>query len=128
MTAVDEDRTVPLSAHYVQGSRGKIFILLRQPPRPKSAVLVVPPFAEEMNKSRTMLTRLSRALALRGVATVVPDLYGTGDSEGDFAEASWEIWQDDLQCASAWCMSRGIAVSGLLAIRFGAALAIAATV
>ncbi len=126
MAAVTDDVQASLSGHHVQGSRGQIFLLLRQPLRPNGGVLIVPPFAEEMNKSRAMVSRLSRSLAARGVATVVPDLFGTGDSDGDFGDASWECWQDDLQSAHAWCASRGIPVAGLLAIRLGAALAVTA--
>lgn len=127
MPEIPEGPQVSLSGHHVRGSRGQIFLLLRQPPKPKGAVLVVPPFAEEMNKSRAMVTRLSQSLAVQGVATVMPDLFGTGDSDGDFGDASWECWQDDLQSARAWCTSQRIGVFAILAIRLGAALAVAAT-
>ena len=54
---------------------------------------MVPPFAEEMNKCRPMVTEVALGLAESGIASIVPDLYGTGDSGGDFSEGDWETWQ-----------------------------------
>jgi pimeloyl-ACP methyl ester carboxylesterase len=45
----------------------------------------VHPFAEEMNKSRRMAALQSRALAAQGYAVLQIDLFGCGDSGGDFA-------------------------------------------
>jgi exosortase A-associated hydrolase 2 len=87
-------------------------------------VLVVPPFAEEMNKCRRMVTETALGLAQNGIATVLPDLYGTGDSGGEFDEADWGTWLQDLQTASAWAQGMGHPVTGLLALRLGARLAL----
>jgi exosortase A-associated hydrolase 2 len=113
-----------VSAQFIAGAKGSNFLLLRRPPEaPRGCVLVVPPFAEEMNKSRRMITEVACALASRGIASIVPDLYGTGDSGGDFADADWDTWLDDLVRASRWSASEGHPVSGLLAVRLGCALA-----
>jgi exosortase A-associated hydrolase 2 len=85
-------------------------------------VLVVPPFAEEMNKSRRMVTLVAEGLAEAGIATVIPDLYGTGDSGGDFEDADWNGWLEDLRSVKAW-LGESQGESGILAIRLGAALA-----
>jgi exosortase A-associated hydrolase 2 len=85
-------------------------------------VILVPPFAEEMNKARRNLTLLSLRLAHNGITTLLPDLYGTGDSGGDFVDADWSLWQDDLVRTATWCRSIG-PITGLLAIRLGCALA-----
>ena len=61
--------------------------------------MYVHPFAEEMNKSRRMAALQARALAAQGYAVLMPDLYGCGDSSGDFADARWEIWVEDLRRA-----------------------------
>ena len=99
-------------------------MLVRQPAAtPAGCVLVVPPFAEEMNKCRRMVTGLGLGLARQGVAMVVPDLLGTGDSDGDFADGDWDSWQGDLASVTAWSVEQGLPVTGLLAIRLGAALA-----
>lgn len=114
-----------VSGHFVEGAKGPIFVLLRQPPAAAAGcVLVAPPFAEEMNKCRRMVTMVALGLAAKGVATIVPDLYGTGDSGGDFADGEWSIWRADLASAAKWSMGVGHPVTGLLAIRLGCALAV----
>lgn len=55
-------------------------------------MVFVPPFAEEMNKCRPMMTRQARRLADQGFSSIVFDLYGTGDSQGEFGEATWNDW------------------------------------
>lgn len=112
------------SGHFIRGGKGPIFVLLREPLQwSDECVLVVPPFAEEMNKARRMVTQAALGLAARGIATLVPDLYGTGDSGGDFAEGDWSCWESDLVNAADWARDRGYVITGLLAIRLGAALA-----
>jgi len=86
-------------------------------------LLVVPPFAEEMNHSRRMFAHLGRKLSALGVGTLVLDLYGTGDSEGEFAQARWEIWRQDLGVAMDWLLERKGAGVGVLGLRLGALLA-----
>jgi exosortase A-associated hydrolase 2 len=112
-----------VSGHFVDSDRGSIFLLLRQPPAPQGCVLMVPPFGEEMNKCRRMMTIVALALAEKQIASVVVDLYGTGDSGGDFAEADWTTWRSDLVRAWQWCSQRGARINALLATRLGASLA-----
>lgn len=88
-----------------------------------SAVLFVPPFGEEMNKSRRMAALLGASVAMTGRPLLVPDLWGTGDSEGDFADARWEIWREDLRAAAELLHQRGVEVLDLVALRLGAVLA-----
>jgi exosortase A-associated hydrolase 2 len=83
----------------------------------------VHPFCEEMNKSRRMAALQSRRLAAAGYAVLQIDLFGCGDSTGDFADARWEIWKHDLQIALAWLKSRGHGPLGLWGLRLGATLA-----
>src|SRR5689334_9630124 len=64
-------------------------------PSLRQAVLVLPPFAEELNKCRPMLAAQARALAAAGLDVLLVDLFGTGDSDGEFVEARWERWQQD---------------------------------
>jgi exosortase A-associated hydrolase 2 len=65
-------------------------------------VLYVHPFAEEMNKSRQMAARQSRELAQAGFAVLQIDLSGCGDSAGEFAEATWETWIQDIRDGYRW--------------------------
>ena len=66
---------------------------------------------------------LGQYLAAQGIVTLVLDLYGTGDSEGDFSEARWSIWLDDMDCGVEWLVDRGFKTISILGIRLGAVLA-----
>ena len=113
-----------VSGHFVDGGKGPLFAVRRGPQHASGCVLVLPPFAEEMNKSRRMVTLVAQQLDACGWATVLPDLHGTGDSAGDFADADWDGWCDDLARVARWCAEHAGPVTGLLAIRFGCALAV----
>jgi exosortase A-associated hydrolase 1/exosortase A-associated hydrolase 2 len=63
----------------------------------RGVVLLLPPFAEEMNKSRRMCALLARGLAADGWRVVRIDLFGCGDSAGSLREATWQQWCDDLR-------------------------------
>jgi exosortase A-associated hydrolase 2 len=105
-----------------------LFVTVREPDGASGAargcVLVIPPFGEEMNKARRMVAEAAIRLAEQGIVTVIPDLYGTGDSGGDFVDADWETWRADLGCVAVWAEGRGMPVDRLLAVRLGAALAL----
>ena len=73
---------------------------------PKGCVLYIHPFAEEMNKSRRMAALQARALAKAGYAVLQIDLFGCGDSSGDFGDASWQDWVGDVVQGSHWLRSR----------------------
>jgi len=64
---------------------------------PRSKVLYLHPFAEEMNKSRRMAALACRALAEAGHAVLQIDLRGCGDSSADFGDAGWADWQADVR-------------------------------
>ena len=87
------------------------------------AILHVPAFAEEMNKSRQMVALQARAFAARGYAVLVMDLLGTGDSTGDFGDASWATWLDNIATAIAWLQGQGASTVALWGLRSGALLA-----
>ena len=69
-------------------------------------VVYVHPFGDEMNKSRRMAALQSRAMAEEGFAVAQIDLLGCGDSGGDFEDASWAIWVDDVVATCRWLRSR----------------------
>lgn len=85
-------------AAFIDGGRGALFRILYEPASQfvRGSVLYVHPFAEELNKSRRMVALQARRLTEQGYAVLVPDLCGCGDSGGDFADASWDIWLQDL--------------------------------
>ena len=83
---------------------------------------MLPPFAEELNKSRRMLALAARALQGAGMDVLLMDLFGTGDSGGDFGDATLAIWRDDLQRGAAWLAQRGVTRLDVIAVRAGALL------
>jgi exosortase A-associated hydrolase 2 len=70
--------------------------------REAGAFVYVHPFADEMNKTRRMAALQSRALAAAGWFVLQIDLFGCGDSQGDFGDATWPRWIDDVIDASSW--------------------------
>jgi len=118
-----------LSGEFIGTAGRRIFLLLREPAEAvdgRGSVLVVPPFGEEMNKSRRMVAETAQRLCESGVAVVTPDLFGTGDSEGGFREADVDRWVDDLATTCRYAESRAMPVKAILAVRLGCALAVAA--
>jgi uncharacterized protein len=69
-------------------------------------VVYVHPLAEEMNKSRRMVAQQARALNRAGFAVLQIDLLGCGDSSGDFGDATWAAWVDDIVQACRWLGSQ----------------------
>lgn len=114
-----------IEALFVDGAKGRLFVLLRRSEASSRCVVVVPPFAEEMNRSRRQITATAEALVRQGYSVIVPDLYGTGDSEGEFSDASWSGWLDDIAAVARWAADRGFQVEALLGLRLGCPLAAA---
>jgi exosortase A-associated hydrolase 2 len=112
---------------FLPADAGERFCLYHQPDpeaRQRGAILYVHPFAEEMNKSRRMAALQARAYARIGFGVLQIDLYGCGDSSGDFADARWEVWLSDLALVWRWLMRRGAGPLYLWGLRLGALLAL----
>ena len=109
---------------FVAGTAGSLFVFECIPyDSVVGTVFIVPPFAEEMNRARRMFNLQARLLASHGYRVIMPDLYGTGDSAGDFADARWDIWQSDIASViEAMDVDRQKPV-WVLALRLGAFLA-----
>jgi uncharacterized protein len=104
---------------------GQRFCLFH-PPSARSvqgALVYVHPFAEEMNKSRRMAALQSRAFAEAGFAVLQIDLLGCGDSSGDFGDATWAAWVDDVVLACRWVQTRVQGPLWLWGLRAGCLLA-----
>jgi exosortase A-associated hydrolase 2 len=91
----------------------------------RGAFVYLHPFAEEMNKSRRMAALQARAFARAGYNVLQIDLFGCGDSSGDFSEARWELWKEDVDAAVKWLKTQTTAPIGLWGLRMGAMLALA---
>ena len=85
--------------------------------------MYVHPFAEEMNKSRRMAALQARRLAAAGWGVLQIDLLGCGDSSGDFADARWAAWKQDVDAGVDWLRGRVGDSVGLWGLRLGATLA-----
>jgi len=112
---------------FLSGSAGNLFAVYFPPASEENHhgdILFVPPFAEELNRSRHMISRQARTFAQQGYGVLLLDLYGTGDSEGRFHEALWPIWKDDLSRARNWLQEKSGKKTALWAMRTGALLAL----
>lgn len=115
-----------LSPAFLRGSAGNLFSLFFSPGQqapPEHFILFFPPFAEELNKSRRMISLQARKFAAMGYGVLVVDYFGTGDSEGQSGEARWDTWQRDLSVIATWLEERGAQQITLWGLRFGAMLA-----
>lgn len=110
---------------YLEHADHRLFSLACRPGGASASrgVLVCPPFAEEMNRSRRTVRELCGALAASGLLALSTDLRGTGDSSGEFGDARWSDWLADLGAALAWLGRQGCTQVSLVAVRAGALLA-----
>lgn len=92
----------------------------------RGTVVHAPAFAEEMNKSRHVVAAGARALAAQGYAVLVVDPLGTGDSPGDFGDATFTRWVDDIVGAASTAHAMHGGMLWLWGLRAGALLAAAA--
>jgi exosortase A-associated hydrolase 2 len=107
---MDGDASKGASPFFLPGYAGNLFALYHRPAGPadcRRGVPYVHPFANETNYTRRAADLLARALAGRGWGVLQVDLFGCGDSDGDFRDASWETWVDDLTTAFGWLQERG---------------------
>ncbi|HEX2117139.1 MAG TPA: hydrolase 2, exosortase A system-associated [Alphaproteobacteria bacterium] len=120
---LDRAPFVPIS---LCGAAGPLFAVHYPSARADAghAVLYLPPFAEEANRSRRMAALLARKLAETGIGTMLLDPYGCGDSGGEFSEARWPVWREDGTRAVRWLRERGYQRITLLGLRLGALLAL----
>lgn len=103
-------------AHYspAAGSSGK-------------AVILVPPFAEELNRSKRMYVLCAQRLAGAGLDAYCFDFVGTGDSYGEWGSFSWADWQQNLVDVYEHIRASGVDDISVIALRL-AALLVAETV
>ncbi|MGP1354172.1 MAG: hypothetical protein ACTS1Z_12700 [Parasphingopyxis sp.] len=80
-------------------------------------LLIVPSLFEELNRTRKLISDLMRALAASDIASHLPDLPGTGESETSLADVTWEAWRHAVTDAAAH-----VGASAILALRGGCLL------
>jgi hypothetical protein len=118
-------RSVKCEAFFSGAGRLSRLCLLYEPAQRavRGKVLYVPPFAEEMNRCRPAAAAMARALADAGWAVLQIDLAGCGDSAGEFADATWEGWLEDLRHGLSLLTRFGPGPLFLWGVRGGALLA-----
>lgn len=117
----------PAEPFFLDTALGRRFCLYYPPiggMQQSQAFIYLHPFAEEMNKSRRMAALQAKAFAAAGLGVLQIDLYGCGDSEGNFGDATWEIWKDDVACARQWLIRKGFRSIHFWGLRLGALLAL----
>src|SRR6476620_4799246 len=120
-------RSAPAEPFFLQTDRGRRFCLYHAPRAEKEcrgAFIYVHPFGEEMNKSRRMAALQARAFAAMGFGVLQIDLFGCGDSSGEFVDARWAIWREDLAIAKKWLEQHVAAPVSLWGARLGGLLAL----
>ncbi|MBV5298709.1 MAG: hydrolase 2, exosortase A system-associated [Rhodoferax sp.] len=113
-------------AFFLEAALGQRFCLFHAPPGghdARAGLLYIHPFAEEMNRSRRLVAEQSRAFVRAGFAVLQMDLYGCGDSAGDFEDATWALWRDDVMLAHDWLRARITGPLWLWGLRSGCLLA-----
>lgn len=83
--------------HWAGGSEA----MLRFGPADGPIVLLLPPLFEEHNRTRAFAVTMLRALAALGLASVLPDLPGQGESVVPTEQATLEAWRLATQSAIA---------------------------
>ena len=111
---------------FIPSQNGNLFAVyyypLVQHSLEKGDILYIHPFADEMNKSRKMAALQARSFANKGFGVLQIDLFGCGDSEGEFCDAAWDIWKDNINTAIEWLVEKGKRKIFLWGLRLGALL------
>jgi exosortase A-associated hydrolase 2 len=111
---------------FLETPHGRLFAVHHRPSDARIVrghVLCVPPFNEEANRCRSMITLQACALRELGIGTLLVDLYGTGDSAGEYGDARWDIWQENIRAGTAWLANQPGGCRAIWGIRLGVMLA-----
>lgn len=109
-----------IEVEFIQGIKGR-YLLTRWPAvEPKAPLLILmQPFAEEQNRLRRVFRQFAVQLQQHGWEIWLPDLFGTGDSDGEFEHIDFYLWQQDLARLISERL-KGERPYSLLACRFAA--------
>lgn len=119
--------TFPAEPFYLKTGTSRRFCLYHAPGSGRACLgtfIYAHPFCDEMNKSRRMAAMQARAFTETGFGVLQIDLFGCGDSDGEFGNARWDVWKQDLAFAWGWLENRTSSPIGLWGLRLGALLAL----
>lgn len=118
------DRSSLTEARFLHADGRRLFALDIRPTGPcRGVALYVPPFAEEMNRLRSHAVQQARLMAAQGWRCLLPDLTGTGESDGELTAVDWAGWVADVRSAGRWLVDQGGGPLMLWGMRSGALLA-----
>lgn len=112
---------------FLDAAHGKRFCIYHAPALEldcRGAFIYVHPFGDEMNKTRRIAALQARAFAAMGFGVLQIDLFGCGDSSGEFVDARLAIWREDLAIAKKWLERHVAAPISLWGVRLGGLLAL----
>jgi exosortase A-associated hydrolase 2 len=92
----------PAQAFFLDATPGQRFCMyysVAVDTKIQGAIIYIHPFADEMNMSRRMAALQAKQFAAKGFAVLQIDLLGCGDSSGEFGDARWDIWKEDIALA-----------------------------
>ncbi len=90
----------------------------------KSGIVMCSPVAEEKVRTVRVMVSFARALASLGIAAIMFDYYGDGDSEGNFEDATFDDRLDDIKFVYKFFQDKcSLEKVGILGLRWGATLA-----
>lgn len=90
---------------------------------PRAHVVYLPPFTEEMNRCRAIVAEQARWFVDHGLSCSILDFYGSGESQGDLANATLPIWLQNVEDTIAELQQRAEAPVYLWGCRLGALVA-----
>lgn len=103
--------------------RGWVQGMRCEAPAPRAALLVLPPFFHEWQRSYRLFALVADALAARGISVLRFDYRGTGESSGDDADFLPSRALDDAEAMLAALRECSPAPVTLVGVRAGALLA-----
>ncbi len=122
-SASDSFQAVPF---FLPGSQGDLFAMYYPPhcTPGRGGLLYIHPISEEAEVSRPMIAAVAREIARAGYGVLALDLYGCGDSAGEFRDARLDVWREDLALGAQWLRDRNLPVVGLWGLQLGGLLAL----
>lgn len=90
----------------------------------KKLVILCHGFTGNKVEAKRIFVEAGRAFAAEGISAFRFDFYGSGDSDGDFADTLLSHNIANLKDAMAWCRERGYEKTAVLGLSMGGATAI----
>lgn len=87
---------------YIAVPGAHLYTVLHQVPHPRARILLIGPFASERHISYNFWVRWARYLSKQGIEVARFDYRGVGESTGQFSQAGFDRWGQDVGLLAAW--------------------------